>query len=119
MRDLIRTLLIGGVAALLITPTGARAGDFREGERGEWQEQREHGREQREHAHEWREERQHAREWREQRERRALDHRWHELAEARERFYATWQGNPWRRARFERWYTHRREELREWGERCE
>jgi len=39
------------------------------------------------------------------------------LEEARADFYATWHGNPWRRARFERWYASRRAELdrrREW-----
>lgn len=41
---------------------------------------------------------------------------WQQLAEARERFYATWQGNPWRRARFERWYWHRRRELAGWDD---
>ncbi len=37
------------------------------------------------------------------------------LERARERFYATWTGNPWERRRFERWYAERRERLeREW-----
>jgi acetyl esterase/lipase len=30
---------------------------------------------------------------------------------ARERFYATWSGNPWSQRRFERWYAARRAEL--------
>jgi len=39
------------------------------------------------------------------------------LEETRADFYATWHGNPWRRARFERWYAVRRAELdrrRDW-----
>lgn len=37
------------------------------------------------------------------------------LHEARERFYASWDGNPWRRHRFEAWYGARRAELdRRW-----
>ncbi len=35
----------------------------------------------------------------------------HELREARERFYAHWNGNPWARRRFERWYAERRLQL--------
>lgn len=30
---------------------------------------------------------------------------------ARERFYASWRGNPWRQRRFEGWYASRRAEL--------
>jgi hypothetical protein len=44
--------------------------------------------------------------------------RFHELREeyrrldwARDRFYSTWNGNPWRRDRFEAWYGARRAEL--------
>jgi len=33
------------------------------------------------------------------------------LDAARDRFYATWHGNPWRRDRFEAWYGARRAEL--------
>ncbi len=40
------------------------------------------------------------------------EHEWHELQEARNAFYARWNGNPWRRARFERWYQQRCNELR-------
>jgi len=40
-----------------------------------------------------------------------------ELDAARDRFYATWHGNPWRRDRFEAWYASRRDELdRRWAE---
>ncbi len=34
----------------------------------------------------------------------ALRHEYRELEQARERFYATWDGRPWARARFEAWY---------------
>jgi len=33
------------------------------------------------------------------------------LDAARDRFYATWNGSPWRRDRFEAWYASRRAEL--------
>lgn len=33
------------------------------------------------------------------------------LAQARQRFYARWQGNPWTQRRFEGWYAVRRAEL--------
>ena len=44
-------------------------------------------------------------------EQRGLGHEWHELREARERFYArphSW----WQERRFERWYAMRERELR-------
>ncbi len=89
MKNIIRALVIGGVAALALTSTAARA------DGGEW---REHGEASRGRDRGWREQRERGREW-------------HELGEARERFYATWQGDPWRRVRFERWYDHRRDEM--------
>ena len=102
MRNIVRTLVIFGAAALALTATPARAdgGEWREPREagGDWREQREAGGDWREHRHQDREQR---REWR-------------DLAEARERFYASWQGNPWRRLRFERWYHHRRDELVRW-----
>jgi hypothetical protein len=42
---------------------------------------------------------------------RELRHDESELAAARDRFYATWNGAPWTRARFESWYASRRAEL--------
>jgi hypothetical protein len=44
-------------------------------------------------------------EWRE------LRHEYRRLEMAHDRFYSTWDGNPWRRSRFERWYAARRAEL--------
>ena len=103
MRNLIGTLLLGA-AALALTSTAARA------DHDEW----------REHAHEgeWRGDGEHfGPGWRcAGQDQRELGRAWRELAEARERFYATWGGNPWRRAWFERWYGHRREELARWSE---
>ena len=46
-----------------------------------------------------------------------LRHEVRALERARQRFYATWHGNPWRQRRFETWYASRRAELdqrREW-----
>ena len=51
------------------------------------------------HAH-WR-----ARAWQE------LRHEYRRLEWARDRFYATWDRNPWRRSRFETWYAGRRAQL--------
>jgi hypothetical protein len=98
MKKFIRTMVMCGAAAVALASTAARA----DGDEG------------REHrgAVEFRERAGAGREWRERRE---LDEQWRELAEARERFYAGWQGNPWRRARFERWYAIRRDELSRWS----
>jgi hypothetical protein len=41
----------------------------------------------------------------------ALREEYRRLDLARDRFYATWDGNPWRRDRFEAWYAGRRAEL--------
>lgn len=104
MKTMIRTLMIAGAAALALTATPARADD------GEWRGHRE-----RDHWSESRAERGHWREPREaDRDEREIDREWQGLAESRERFYASWQGNPWRRARFERWYCSRRDELLRW-----
>lgn len=98
MRNFIGTLLLGAVA-LALTSTAARA------DHGEWREQDPGGRD-------WRGEGEPPGPgWRNAGEQHELGREWRELAEARERFYATWGGNPWRRAWFERWYGHRREEL--------
>lgn len=57
------------------------------------------------HAH-WR-----GREWQE------LRHEYRRLEQDRDRFYATWDHNPWRRSRFEAWYAARRAGLdRRWAE---
>jgi hypothetical protein len=42
---------------------------------------------------------------------RELREAYRRLDLARDRFYATWQGQPWRRDRFEAWYGARRAEL--------
>jgi hypothetical protein len=42
---------------------------------------------------------------------RELREEYRRLDQARDRFYATWHGNPWRRDRFEAWYGSRRAEL--------
>jgi hypothetical protein len=42
---------------------------------------------------------------------RELRREYQELDAARDRFYATWRGNPWRRDRFESWYAGRHAEL--------
>jgi hypothetical protein len=48
---------------------------------------------------------------------RELRGEYQRLDEARAQFYATWRGEPWRRARFEAWYGTRRAELdRRWSE---
>jgi hypothetical protein len=46
-----------------------------------------------------------------------LQREYRSLERARDRFYASWRGNPWRQRRFETWYASRRAELdhrREW-----
>jgi hypothetical protein len=43
--------------------------------------------------------------------RHELREEWRRLERARDRFYATWNGNPWEQRRFERWYAERRAEL--------
>ncbi len=54
--------------------------------------------------------------WRGQ-ERQELRREYRRLESARDRFYATWDHNPWSRNRFETWYGTRRAELdRRWGE---
>ncbi len=48
---------------------------------------------------------------------RELRHEYRSLDLARDRFYATWDGRPWRRDRFEAWYGFRRADLdRRWSE---
>lgn len=48
-------------------------------------------------------------------ERRELRREYAELERARDRFYATWRGNPGKARKFERWYAVRRTELdRRW-----
>jgi hypothetical protein len=42
---------------------------------------------------------------------RDLQEDYHRLDVARDRFYASWHGNTWRRDRFEAWYASRRAEL--------
>ena len=50
-------------------------------------------------------------------ERRELRHEYRRLEVARERFYATWHGNPWSRQRFDNWYAARRAQLDQlWAE---
>jgi hypothetical protein len=41
----------------------------------------------------------------------ALREEYRRIDAARDHFYATWHGNPWRRDRFEAWYASRRAEL--------
>jgi hypothetical protein len=48
-------------------------------------------------------------------ERRELRRDYAELERARDRFYATWRGNPGKARKFERWYAVRKAELdRKW-----
>jgi hypothetical protein len=48
---------------------------------------------------------------------RELREEYRHLDEARDQFYATWHGNPWRRNRFDGWYASRRAELdHRWAE---
>jgi hypothetical protein len=50
-------------------------------------------------------------------DRRELRREYRRLEFARERFYASWDHNPWSRSRFESWYGWRRAELdRRWAE---
>ena len=43
--------------------------------------------------------------------RHELREEWRRLERARDRFYATWNGNRWEQRRFERWYAERRAQL--------